>query len=126
MPATFQRDTDNIYRIEISGRLTAADFAVLQRSAGVQIEQAGKIRLLVVLTGFEGWAPGGNWRDLGFYVRHADNIERIAIVGDERWRSEALMFVGADLRQAPVSFFQTTEGSRAEAWLAQQTTTGSA
>jgi hypothetical protein len=119
MPASFQRDTANIYRIEISGRLTAADFAVLQRSAGTEIERAGKIRLLVVMTGFEGWAPGGNWRDLGFYVRHAGNIERIAIIGDERWRSEALMFVGADLRQAPVSFFGTAEGGRAEQWLAR-------
>jgi len=119
MPATFKRDTANIYRLEISGRLTAAEFAVLERSAASEIEKSGKIRLLVVLTGFEGWGPDGNWRDLGFYVRHADNIERIAIVGDERWRSEALMFSGADLRQAPVSFFQTTEGGRAEAWLAK-------
>ena len=119
MPAIFQRGTANIYRLDISGRLTAADFAVLQRSAASEIEKAGKIRLLVVLTGFEGWAPGGNWRDLGFYVRHADNIERIAIIGDERWRTEALMFVGADLRQAPVSFFKTTEGEKAEAWLAK-------
>jgi hypothetical protein len=119
MPAIFQRDTANIYRLEISGRLTAADFAVLQRSAASEIEQAGKIRLLVVLTGFEGWAPGGNWSDLGFYVRHADNIERIAIIGDERWRSEALMFVGADLRRSPVSFFRTAESERAEEWLAR-------
>jgi len=119
MPATFQRETANIFRMEITGRLTAADFAVLQRTAGAEIDKGGKIRLLVVLTGFEGWAPGGNWRDLGFYVRHADNIERIAIVGDERWRSEALMFVGADLRQAPVSFFKSAESGRAETWLAK-------
>ena len=119
MPASLQRDTGNIVRIEISGRLTAADFAVLQRTAASEIEQAGKIRLLVVLNGFEGWAPGGDWRDLGFYIRHADNIERIAIIGDERWRSEALMFAGADLRQAPVSFFRTDDGGTAQAWLAR-------
>ena len=107
MPATLQRDTGNTVRIEISGRLTAADFAVLERSAAS------------VLTGFDGWAPGGDWRDLAFFVRHADNIERIAIIGDERWRSEALMFAGADLRRAPVSFFRTDDGASAEAWLAR-------
>ena len=32
-------------------------------------------------------------------------IERIAIVGEERWKSEALMFAAADLRSAPVQFF---------------------
>ena len=117
MPATFERTTGNICRMDVSGRLTAADFALLQRSAVAEIEQAGKIRLLVRLDGFDGWAPGGNWRDLGFYIRHASNIERIAIVGEERWRSEALMFVGADLRQAPVLFFPPTDGERAAAWL---------
>ena len=119
MPATFERETGNIFRMDISGRLTAADFALMQRSAVAEIEHAGKIRLLVRLNGFDGWAPGGNWRDLGFYIRHANNIERIAIVGEERWRSEALMFVGADLRQAPVSFFPASEGERAAAWLAR-------
>ena len=43
MPATFERDTGNIFRMDISGRLTAADFALLQRSAGTEIERAGKI-----------------------------------------------------------------------------------
>jgi len=119
MPATFERAAGNIFRMEISGRLTAADFALLQRSAVAEIEQAGMIRLLVMLNGFDGWAPGGNWRDLGFYIRYANNIERIAIVGDERWRSEALMFVGADLRQAPVSYFAANDGDRAASWLAR-------
>ncbi len=119
MPATFERDTGNIFRMDISGRLTAADFALLQRSAVAEIERAGNIRLLVLLNGFDGWAPGGNWRDLGFYIRHANNIERIAIVGEERWRSESLMFVGADLRQSPVSFFAPADGEKAAAWLAR-------
>ena len=119
MPATLQRDVGNIFRLDVTGRLTSADFAVLQRAAGAEIDRAGNIRLLVVLTGFEGWAPGGNWRDLGFYIRYADNIERIAIIGDERWRSEALMFVGADLRKAPVSFFPITDAGKAAAWLAR-------
>ena len=119
MPASFQHDVGNIFRLDISGQLTAADFAVLQRKAAAEIERAGNMRLLVTLTGFDGWAPGGNWQDLGFYIRYADNIERIAIVGEERWRSEALMFVGADLRRTAVSFFPTGEAARATDWLAK-------
>ena len=52
------------------------------------------------------------------YVRHGDDIERIAIVGDETWRSEALMFVGADLRKADVRYFVTRDESAAVEWLA--------
>ena len=70
------------------------------------------MRLLFVLDGFEGWEPRDNWSDLTFYVEHGDRIERIAIVGDERWRSETLMFAGADLRRAPVEFFAERRPAR--------------
>ena len=52
-----------------------------------------------------------------FYVKHGDSIERIAIVGDERWRGEALMFAAADLRRAPVEFFAESALAEARAWL---------
>ena len=55
--------------------------------------------------------------DLTFYVKHGGAIERIAIVGDERWRSESLMFAGADLRKAPVEFFSPEKAADARAWL---------
>ncbi len=55
--------------------------------------------------------------DLTFYVKHGGAIERIAIVGDERWRSQSLMFAGADLRKAPVEFFSPEQAADARAWL---------
>jgi hypothetical protein len=38
-------------------------------------------------------------------------------VGDERWRSESVMFAGADLRKAPVEFFAADDVTAARAWL---------
>ena len=75
------------------------------------------MRLLFVLADFEGWHPHDDWKDLTFYVTHGNQIERIAIVGDERWRSESLMFAGADLRTAPVEFFADDDLAGARAWL---------
>ena len=46
-----------------------------------------------------------------------DAIQRIAIVGNERWRAEMLMFAAADLRRAPVEFFPEGELTKARAWL---------
>jgi stage II sporulation SpoAA-like protein len=48
---------------------------------------------------------------------HGDRIERIAIVRPERWRNEALMFAGADLRKAPVEFFGEKALANARTWL---------
>ena len=78
------------------------------------------VRLLVVLEGFEGWdSRSSNWSDLTFYVKHGDRLERIAIVGDERWRDHALMFAAADLRRGPVEFFAIGAMSDARAWLSE-------
>ena len=118
MAATLQRDRGNTDRIELRGRLHADDLKELERTAASEIRRAGPIRLMVELIEFAGWEAAENWHDLGFYVHHGDDIERIAIVGEGRWRSEALMFAGAGLRKAPVEFFESREAARADAWLA--------
>jgi hypothetical protein len=55
---------------------------------------------------------------MSFYFAHGDALTRIAIVGEERWRSEALMFAAADLRRGPVEFFVPSEMDTAQTWLA--------
>ena len=52
-------------------------------------------------------------------MAHGDSIDRIAIVGDDKWRSETMMFASADLRRAPVEFFSSQDGlTEARTWLA--------
>ena len=117
MPISMQHERDNIYRVEVSGVLKKSD---LDRSQALLVAEMGRIgstRLLFILQEFEGWEANPNWGDLTFYVKHGDSIERIAIVGDERWRSEALMFASADLRRAPVEFFSESALAEARAWL---------
>ncbi len=117
MPMTVHHEHGNVYRVEIRGILRTSEFAQCQGVLVQQMRRVGEVRLLFVLEDFDGWEPHEDWRDLSFYVEHGDRIERIAIVGDERWRSEALMFASADLRKAPVEFFSRDDVVRARAWL---------
>ena len=121
MPAVIRRERDNIYRLNISGVLSKADLDRSQELLLSAMEHAavGKVRLLVVLEEVQGWDSGSNWSDLTFYVRHGDRIERIAIVGDARWRDHAMMFAAADLRRAPVEFFDIASIDDALKWLAK-------
>ena len=82
------------------------------------MRRVGNVRLLFVLDGFEGWDPRDDWRDMAFYAKYGSSIDRIAIVGDERWQAETMMFAGADLRRAPVEFFPEASTAQARAWLA--------
>ena len=118
MAVTLRREHDNTYRVDIAGRLRKPDLDTVQQAVAAELRGGATIRLLVVLTQFEGWERDADWRDLTFYVRHGDAIERIALVGDEAWRSEALMFVGADLRKGDVRYFAAADEAGAVAWLA--------
>jgi SpoIIAA-like len=119
MPITMQHERDNVYRMDVSGVLSKADLDQSQDWLVAAMKRTGSARLLIVLTGFKGWEANPNWGDLTFYVKHGDSIEKIAITGDERWRSEAMMFASADLRRAPVEFFPENRLADARAWLSR-------
>ena len=117
MPIAMRHEGGKVYRFEVRGTLRKSDLERCQEALAAQIARIGPVRLLFVLDGFEGWAPQDNWNDLSFYVKHGDAIERMAIVGPERWRGHTLMFAGADLRRAPVEFFADDAASEARVWL---------
>ena len=117
MPMTVRHERENVYRVELQGLLRCSEFEDCQGVLRDEMRRVGPVRLLVVLDAFEGWEPDDDWRDLSFYVSHGDAIERIALVGDERWRSEALMMAIADLRTAPVEFFPPERLTGARDWL---------
>jgi SpoIIAA-like len=118
MPMAMHDEGGNLFRVEIRGRLRKAELEQCQSALAVAMNRIGLVKLLFILEGFDGWDPQDNWSDLSFYVKHGETIQRIAIVGDARWRSETLMFAGADLRKAPVEFFPEHAVAEARAWLA--------
>lgn len=118
MPMTVQNERDNVYRLEVRGLMRREDMERCEKTLIDEVSRVGPVRLLFLLKEFEGWDPRDDWRDLTYYVKHGSAIERIAIVGDEKWRSEALMFAGADLRSAAVEFFPEEHAAAARAWLA--------
>jgi hypothetical protein len=120
MPIALRHESGNIYRLEISGLLRRTEFRHCEADLASELDRVGSVRLLCVLTEFEGWEPHADWNNLAFFVKRGDAIDRIAIVGDERWRDLTMMFASADLRKAPVEFFPAQEMRRARAWLTGQ------
>ena len=117
MPMTVHHEGGSVYRLEVRGTLRKLELERCQNVLIADMDRVGPVRLLFLLERFEGWEPHDDWHDLTFYVKHGGAIERIAIVGDERWRTESLMFAGADLRKAPVEFFSPEKAADARAWL---------
>jgi SpoIIAA-like len=118
MAATLVHEQGNRYRLDIHGTLRQADLDRSQQVLSDEIRRVGKVRLLVMLDNFDGWDRRDTWNDLTFYVRYGPQIERIAIVGPERWRHEMLLFANADLREGLVEFFPSEQIEAARRWLA--------
>ena len=121
MPAQLTHERDDVYRLEVGGRLSSAELDTAGSALvdGMRSAPGGTVRLLVVLQNFEGWDPVSNWSNLTFYARHGDGIGRLALVGEERWRDLALMFSAAGLRKAEVEYFTQDALEKAHEWLVQ-------
>ncbi|MCG3149114.1 MAG: hypothetical protein PCFJNLEI_02573 [Verrucomicrobiae bacterium] len=117
MPITIEDQTANVWRLRVSGVLRKSEVEAVQASALKSFEQAGAFKMLILLDQFAGWASGEDWGDVSFYFFHGDKITKIAIVGDRKWETQILMFLGAGLRRAPVKFFPDGQAVQARIWL---------
>lgn len=105
--------------VRINHILRRAEFDEMQDAATKLIGEVGEIAALILLEKFQGWQRGDEWGDVSFLVEHGSDVAKIAIVGEERWRDEALMFAAADLRPGRVAFFNEVDSARA--WLQDPT-----
>jgi hypothetical protein len=119
MPATIQRESNNVYLLRISGTLLRAEFGSAQDQTASEIDAGVKPRILAVLENFQGFERGADWGDLEFLFSHSNEIATIAIDGEPRWEPDALAFAGAGFRRAPVKFFPAGQEAQARAWLAE-------
>src|SRR5512136_200235 len=119
MPVSIQHESENLFRVRISGVLRQAEMKDVQAVAAREIARLGTITLLFVLEQFEGWERDTDWGDVEFYVAHDKDIEKIAIVGEEKWRDHGMAFAGAGIRKAAVQFFRPADSIQARAWLSE-------
>jgi hypothetical protein len=117
MSATIQQEDGSTWQIRVSGVLKKVELDSAHAAARVTIAKGGKLRVLMVLDGFQGWEKGADWGDMTFMIAHGDNIERIAVAGDPKWKDEMMMFLGAGYRRTKVKFFPQAELAQARTWL---------
>lgn len=115
---TVQHEGGDLWVYRLTGLVKKAELDAAQISLWQRAGQGTKIRQLVLLEDFQGWEKGAAWGDLSLTVAHGDDIEKMAIVGDPRWETEVLMFVGAGVRRTLIQFFSSGREAEARRWLA--------
>ncbi len=117
MSMTFTKESDDLFVINIQGVLTFEDLKDVEKRARAEIDRSQKTKLLVLADQFSGWGKEGDWGDLTFMHEYDGYIEKIAVVANEKWKDEILMYLGAGRRQAQVKFFFDDEAEDARDWL---------
>lgn len=105
-----------LIEITVSGRLTKEVYAEFIPLAEEAIREYGKIRILFVMLGFQGWNASAMWEDLKFELKHFRDIERLAIVGETKWQKGMAMFC-KPFTMAEVKYFEHGEFDDAREWL---------
>jgi hypothetical protein len=116
MPVDGTEEPNDVVRLVVRGRLTTPDQAALVYFITKAAQRHGRVRLLVVLEDFAGWAPDDEWGDEALRVADDATIAKAAFVGDARWKDDVFAFVSQPFRAMPIEYFTAEDAARA--WLA--------
>ncbi|MEZ5238337.1 MAG: STAS/SEC14 domain-containing protein [Microthrixaceae bacterium] len=97
---------------EVTGEVTRSDYDVLVPAVQAKVDEFGSVRLMLDLHDFESEKAEAWGADLRFGHEYHDRIERLAIVGSERWQ-EWLTHLARPFYCREARFFE----SRTEAWV---------
>ena len=106
-----------LLQLKIRGLFMKADHDRIIQIAKEAIERSGKVQALVMLEAFEGWERRGDWGDVSFIIEQGQHIEKMAIVGDEKWQDDVVAFTAKGFRATTVEFFTPPRLHEALTWL---------
>ena len=117
MPVEIIDVSGKLLQMKVRGMLKKADYDRIIQIAKEAIAREGKVRALAILEGFEGWERHEDWGDVSFMMEQGKNIEKMAIVGDEKWRDDAFAFTAKGFRPTAIEFFPASRLTEARVWL---------
>lgn len=117
MPIRWEHESARMVVIHVSGKLTLSEMQKSQAAVAPIFQAQGNMRLLLLLENFEGWQAGDGWEDTSFSDANDEYLSRYAIVGDEKWRDQALMFALDGLRPVEIQYFSSGQEAAARKWL---------
>ncbi len=107
------------YALEVE--LTREDVEKIHAELSTAIDQHGPLRVLVKADGLDDIEPAAVWQDLKMMPDYVRNVERFAIVGDERWQ-QWLAKASDAVTGAEAKYFTPDEFADAWAWVKDPTT----
>lgn len=106
----------NVVVVHVSGKLVKADYEHFVPEIECLVRQYGKLRLLFDMTDFHGWEVSAAWEDFKFGIEHCSDIERLAMVGENKWQKGMATFC-KPFTKAEIRYFEHAASVAAQKWL---------
>jgi len=105
-----------IIEVSVSGKLKTEDYQTFVPQIEKDIRENGKVCILFRMEDFHGWQAGALWDDIKFDMKHFNDIEKLALVGDKKWEKGMATFC-KPFTTAKIRFFTAQEINAAREWL---------
>jgi hypothetical protein len=117
MPVEIIDASGKLLQAKVWAVLRKVDYDLIVQTAKESIAREGKIRALIFLEAFAGWERRADWGDVTFITEYGKDIEKIAIIGEEKWKDDAFAFTGKGFRSSAVEFFTPSRLEEAREWV---------
>ena len=117
MIETLDQSSGKVFGMRVSGKVLHQDYERFVPLLEKLIEDHGSVRCLVEMTDLHGIEPRALWDEIKFDVRHARQIERCAVVGDQRWEAWMTKLSRPIFSRAEIRFFDRADSEQAWEWI---------
>lgn len=116
MYRTLAQSAGNVLGYHFSGKLTEAEVKEVYREIEAAVEKHGKVRLLVEMGDLSTPELQAAWEDLKRTPQWIKDLEKMALVGDDRWQRWATSLTDL-ISQGEAEFFRPDELDKAWYWV---------
>lgn len=118
MPISTSFETTGLIVIRSEGILVRTEVDATKRAVHRQMQLHGKQLVLILIDeNFGDLEPLATWDDIEEDAFIQQQITRLAIVGDLRWRDRALLFFLNAFGRFQIDYFKSEDEPLARAWL---------
>lgn len=107
---------ENVVYTIAEEKLTDEDYNKIIPFLQEKIRAFGKIRWYFEMQDFDGWSLSAMWRDAKFDFEHNENMDKIAMVGSDKWE-KGLTQLMKPFAKADIKFFELKEKETAKTWI---------
>jgi hypothetical protein len=118
MTVSVSFEEGNLVVIRSSGELKRDEVDQTKRQIYNYILANGPIYMLILIDeAFKSFEAFVSWEDIGGDAVIQPNVKRLALVGDLRWRDQALLFLITAVASFQIEYFKPEQEEFARVWL---------